>query len=76
MSTPKTVVSSPVARKGTPGRPRKLFDHQLFSLRLPSGIHRDLRAYALDQNRSLNDILVEVIEAWWARRRPGDPEPK
>lgn len=59
------------------GRPEKLGDHQLFSLRLPVDLHRSLRHYALDEGRSLNDVLVDVIGGWWdeqertSRRRQG-----
>jgi predicted HicB family RNase H-like nuclease len=54
------------------GRPRKTAEHQLFSLRLPPDLHNRLRHHALDERRSLNDILVEVIEEWWrgASRKP------
>jgi hypothetical protein len=38
---------------------------QLFSLRLPANLHRDLRHHAVDVARPLNEILIEVIEAWW-----------
>ena len=47
------------------GRPAKLGHHQLFSLRLPSDLHGALRHYALDDERSLNDVLVQVIQDWW-----------
>lgn len=56
------------------GRPRKLEDHVLFSLRLPSDLHTELRKFAFDEKRSLNDILGEVVEKWWdKRRRDGRP---
>jgi predicted HicB family RNase H-like nuclease len=47
------------------GRPPKLGDHRQFPLRLPAKLHRELRHYALDAGKSLNDILVEVISTWW-----------
>jgi hypothetical protein len=52
--------------KAERGRPRKLSeDHRLFSLRLDSNLHQQLLVYAAAQRRSLNDVLVEVIENWW-----------
>jgi hypothetical protein len=63
-----------MAKNRGPGRPRKLADHVLFSLRLRSDLHTDLRKYALDEKRSLNDILGEIVEKWWdKRRRDGRP---
>jgi hypothetical protein len=47
------------------GRPPKLGDHQLFSLRLPTDLHRALKTYAFVKGRSFNDVLVDVIRAWW-----------
>lgn len=38
---------------------------QLFSLRLPVDLHRELRHHAVDDGRPLNEILVEVIAQWW-----------
>ncbi len=51
------------------GRPPKLIDHQLFSLRLPTHLHRALRTYVSVKGGSVNDLLVEVISAWW-REQP------
>jgi predicted HicB family RNase H-like nuclease len=50
------------------GRPPKLLEHRLFSLRLPAGMHRELRVFALMEGRSLNDILVGVIGDWWTKQ--------
>lgn len=50
------------------GRPPKLGDHQLFSLRLPTDLHRALKTYAFVKGRSFNDVLVEVIRAWWSEQ--------
>lgn len=67
------------------GRPRKLPEHQAFSLRLPVELHQELRHYAVDARRSLNDILVDAITQWWAaqperenvrRSGPRPPFPK
>ena len=49
-----------------PGRPRKLDGHQLFSLRLPQELHRELRLYAASQDKSLNDLLIQVLKEWWS----------
>ncbi len=57
-----------MATRARGGRPKKLVDHQLFSLRLPSALHGELRHFALDEKRSLNDILVATIQEWWAQR--------
>lgn len=46
------------------GRPAKLGDHHLFSLRLPAHLHRELRHAAIDEECSLNDLLVRVIQEW------------
>jgi NRPS condensation-like uncharacterized protein len=51
------------------GRPPKLGDHKLFSLRLPTELHRALKTYATVQGKSVNDILTDVIASWW-REQP------
>ena len=53
------------------GRPSKP-SRQPFFLRLDPALHKALRHYALDQGRPLNDILVEVINAWWDERQASD----
>lgn len=53
------------------GRPPKLGDHQAYPLRMPVDLHKELRHYALDEGRSMNDVLVEVIKVWWDEQRPG-----
>ena len=47
------------------GRPAKLGNHRLFPFRLPADLHKELRHFAIDQERSLNEILVEVVRDWW-----------
>ena len=54
------------------GRPPKLGDHQLFSLRLPTDLHRALKTYAFVSGKSFNDVLVEVLKDWWARQPEHD----
>ncbi len=58
----RATLDPPRKRKG---RPPKLGDHQLFSLRLPTDLHRALKTYAFVKGRSFNDVLVDVVRAWW-----------
>jgi hypothetical protein len=60
------------------GRPPKLGDHRTFTLRMPTDLHRQLRHVALDRGVSMNDLLVEVIQGWWAEQpeRPTYAKPK
>jgi predicted GNAT superfamily acetyltransferase len=62
-------------RKAKPparGRPRKHARGSLSALliRVPKELHAQLRHVAIDEGRSLNDILTEVISAWYERRSP------
>lgn len=50
-----------------PGRPKKLGDHTSFTLRIPSVLHKELMHFAIDDGRSLNDILLDVIGKWWSK---------
>lgn len=55
----------PQPSRSTRGRPRKLVDPRIFPLRLPSQLKRELQHFALDEGRSLNDILVGwIVERW------------
>lgn len=56
------------------GRPPKLVDPETFPLRLPADLKLQLQHYALDQRRSLNDVLVEWILSRWKARRGGTTE--
>lgn len=49
------------------GRPPVLGDHQVFTLRLPTELHRELRLLATVQGESLNDLLVRMIREWWKK---------
>lgn len=52
------------------GRPRKVEgEAKPFLLRLPEELHLELRHHALDEGRSLQDVLVEVIQEWWEKQR-------
>jgi predicted HicB family RNase H-like nuclease len=51
------------------GRPPKLVDPETFPLRLPADLKLQLQHYALDQRRSLNEILIEWIQSHWKARR-------
>jgi predicted HicB family RNase H-like nuclease len=52
-------------KKGKTGRPKVFPDSQLYSLRLPQELHRQLQAYAKKDGRSMNVILLKVIQDWW-----------
>jgi hypothetical protein len=49
------------------GRPRKGGEKQVFALRLPVELHRGLRHLGFDERKSINDLIVEVLEKWWAK---------
>ena len=40
-------------------------EFQVFTLRLPADLHRQLRHYALDQEVSLNELVARVLDEWW-----------
>jgi predicted HicB family RNase H-like nuclease len=40
---------------------------QKFVLRLPEDFHRALRHVAIDRGVSLNRLILEVLEQWWAK---------
>jgi predicted HicB family RNase H-like nuclease len=41
---------------------------QKFVLRLPESLHRSLRHVAIDRGTSLNKLIAEVLEEWWAQQ--------
>ncbi len=41
---------------------------QKFVLRLPESLHQQLRHVAIDRKTSLNALIVEVVEEWWAKQ--------
>jgi len=41
---------------------------QKFVLRLPESLHRSLRHAAIDRGTSLNKLIAEVLETWWAKQ--------
>ena len=41
---------------------------QKFVLRLPESLHRALRHVSIDRKTSLNALIVDVLEAWWAKQ--------
>jgi hypothetical protein len=41
-------------------------DRQGFMLRLPKSLHAALRHLSIDRHVSLNALITEVLEAWWA----------
>jgi len=40
-------------------------------MRLPRDLHRQLQNYASRDGRSLNSILLRVIEEWWMKQPEG-----
>lgn len=57
MAAKKQVAKAPVAEP----------DHR-FVLRLPPELHRSLRHVAIDRGTSLNKLIAEVLEEWWAKQ--------
>lgn len=41
---------------------------QKFVLRLPESLHHALRHVSIDRKTSLNALIVEVLETWWAKQ--------
>jgi predicted HicB family RNase H-like nuclease len=41
---------------------------QKFVLRLPADLHRSLRHVAIDRGTSLNKLIADVLEQWWAKQ--------
>ena len=39
-----------------------------YQLRMPEELHADLRHFSVDCGRSMNEIVVEVLEVWWKER--------
>ncbi len=48
------------------GRPSVLGLHQRFLLRIPTKLHRAIHRWADARGRSLNSVIVEAAEQWWA----------
>jgi predicted HicB family RNase H-like nuclease len=40
-------------------------DYQSFTVRLPAELHHALRVVAADENKSLNELLTQVLQDWW-----------
>jgi predicted HicB family RNase H-like nuclease len=66
-----------VTAKRSRGRPIKVENAKAFLLRLPANLHDGLLKIAKTQSRSLNDILLEVIEEWYkeANETHSDTQP-
>lgn len=43
-------------------------EKQALMLRLPRRLHASLRHVAIDRGVSLNALLSEVLEEWWAKQ--------
>jgi len=43
-------------------------DRQGLMLRLPKELHTALRHVSIDRGVSLNALITEVMEDWWARQ--------
>ena len=43
-------------------------EKQGLMLRLPKSLHTALRHVSIDRGVSLNTLLTEVLEAWWAKQ--------
>jgi predicted HicB family RNase H-like nuclease len=41
---------------------------QKFVLRLPKGFHTALRHVAIDRGLSLNALITQVLDEWWAKQ--------
>jgi hypothetical protein len=56
--------------KSALGRPRKWPENsvQVFSLRLPKELHAALRDCSRTRRQAINDLLLPVIEKWWAEQ--------
>jgi hypothetical protein len=50
------------------GRPRKLGEHRAVSCRIPSDLYVALRHFAVEQDASLNDVVVMALREFWSRR--------
>lgn len=64
MGSPKKKASHP--KKRGRGRPREHDERKVLSLRLPPDLHEVLGEVAWEEGVSLNTLLVEVLEDWWA----------
>lgn len=41
---------------------------QKFVLRLPGSLHHALRHVSIDRKTSLNSLIIEAVEGWWAKQ--------
>lgn len=41
---------------------------QKFVLRLPEKLHHALRHVSIDRKTSLNALIIEALETWWAKQ--------
>jgi predicted HicB family RNase H-like nuclease len=48
------------------GRPRKLEAHKALSCRIPLDLYLALRHYSVDRGVSLNDLVIEALQNYWA----------
>ena len=51
------------AKKATEKEPE-----QKFVLRLPESLHHALRHVSIDRKTSLNALIIEALETWWAKQ--------
>jgi predicted HicB family RNase H-like nuclease len=63
-----TLLECRLATRKPVGRPPKRAETQPFTLRFSKELHRQLRLYAVHNGKSLNDVLVEAVEQWWAQQ--------
>ena len=64
-----------MADRPSRGRPKKWEGGtQVFSLRMPSDLHAEIRDYADTHHHAINGLLLDAIRAWWQsvpESRPG-----
>lgn len=41
---------------------------QKFVLRLPESLHHALRHVSIDRKTSLNALIIEALDSWWAKQ--------
>ncbi len=49
-------------------QPVEKVPEQKFVLRLPESLHHALRHVSIDRKTSLNALIVDVLEGWWAKQ--------
>lgn len=50
-------------KPGTPLMARKTSDHVYLSLQIPRGLHKKLRFCCIDDRKTLQGLVVEILEA-------------